>query len=68
MITKEEKLQVIQNLKKYKEHGSKIYLSQLDTYLESVYSWSDILRIIMGGPYEATTDEILDRIIELLEA
>lgn len=66
MITKEEKLKVIRNLKEYKNCGSKVQLTP-NICIKSIYSWSDILRIIMGGPYEATTGEMLDRIIELLE-
>lgn len=64
----EDKKQVIENLKKYKQTGSRTTISEdLDLHVNA-YRLSDILSIIMGGPYCASTGEIIQRLINLLEA
>ena len=63
MITRGEKNRIIESLKLYKDNPR---CSQGP--ISNVYSWNDILFIIMGGPYEATTEEILQRLIDLMEA
>lgn len=63
MITRGEKNRIIESLKLYKDNP---HCSQGP--ISNVYSWNDILFIIMGGPYEATTEEILQRLIDLMEA
>lgn len=64
----EDKKQVIENLKKYKQTGSRTTISEdLDLHVNA-YTLSDILSIIMGGPYCTSTGEIIQRLIDLLEA
>lgn len=67
-ISKEEKERIVNNLKNYKKTGSKKSIGPEELNLSiSAYEFSDILRIIMDGPYCVPTGEIIQRLIDLME-
>lgn len=64
-VSDSEKREIVKKLKEYQKHGFSVTTGHIT--ISNVYRWSDILAILMNGPYCLTTSKMIDRIVELID-